>query len=140
MFMKLFLAVFILFLIATPVHAILESDDSGGAGGGFPGPANGNSGTSSNCTSKTELCNPLGSKDFGILVANIMKFIRNLVIAAVAPLMVVIGGIQILTAGGNPEQVTTGRKTILYALLGVVVVLVAEGLVSLIRDILGVTS
>ncbi|MEK7616402.1 MAG: pilin [Patescibacteria group bacterium] len=92
------------------------------------------------CDPNKDLCNPLSSDDFTVLVGKVISFIKDLVLYALAPLMVVIGGFQIMTAGGNPEQVTKGRKTVMYALIGIVVVLLAEGLVSLIKDILGVTK
>ena len=85
-----------------------------------------------------ELCNPLNTDTFQELVDKVAGFIINLGIA-LAALMIVIGGFQILTAGGKSEQVATGRKTITYAVIGLVILLIGKGFVSLIKDILGVT-
>ena len=84
-----------------------------------------------------EICNPLTSDKFEDLAAKVGEFLLDVGIV-IAVLMVVVGGLQIMTAAGKSEQVTTGRKTIMWALIGLVVLLVAQGLVSLIKDILGV--
>ncbi len=51
--------------------------------------------------------------------------------------MVLYGAFQIMTAGGKPEQVSSGRKTILYAVIGYAVVLLATSVVPLLTEILG---
>ena len=43
------------------------------------------------------------------------------VIMAFVGIMIVIGAFTIITAGGNPENVTKGRNYILYAIIGMVV-------------------
>ncbi len=55
--------------------------------------------------------------------------------ASVATLMILYGAFQILTSRGNIEQVKTGRKTIIYALGGLVVIILAQGLVDLFASI-----
>lgn len=67
------------------------------------------------------------------------KIARGL-LALVTPIvviMVLVGAFQILTAGGSPERVSKGRNTIFYAVIGYAIVLVAEGLTFIIREILG---
>lgn len=91
------------------------------------------------CVKDRDICPPGTLDTLEKLAGAIAEFIYNLGLYAVAPLMVVIGGFQIMTAGSKSEQVTTGRNTILYALAGVSILLIASGLVSLIKDILGVT-
>jgi hypothetical protein len=56
----------------------------------------------------------------------------------IATIMILVGAWQILTAGGDPKGFETGKKTILYAVIGLAIVLVATSLPLLIRDILGV--
>jgi len=50
---------------------------------------------------------------------------------------VLIGGFQMITAAGNAEKFSSGRKTILYAAIGFAVVLAAKAVVVLIKNILG---
>ncbi len=68
------------------------------------------------------------------------KIIDLLITIAVpiVAIMVLYGGFQIITAGGNPEKFKNGRNTILYAAIGFVAVLAAKGVVSLIQAIFGV--
>jgi len=69
----------------------------------------------------------------------ILVKIMDLIFYIAIPLtsiMVLWGGFQILTAGGDPEKVKTGGKTVLYSAIGFAVVLVSRSVVSLITDII----
>jgi heme O synthase-like polyprenyltransferase len=54
------------------------------------------------------------------------------VIAAVAVLMIVIAGLRFITAQGNPQETSKARSTIIYSIIGLVVALIAEAIVSLV--------
>jgi hypothetical protein len=73
--------------------------------------------------------------DLGCVVNNITDALLKISIPIVA-LMIIIGGIQMITAGGNPERFTTGRKTITYAVIGFAIILLADSIISIIRNIL----
>ncbi len=83
------------------------------------------------------LLNPLGTQSFAGIVQAILAALFTLSIPIVA-IMVMVGGYYILTAVGNEERLKTGRNTILYAVIGFAVILIANGVVSLIRELLGV--
>lgn len=68
---------------------------------------------------------------------NIIKFLFDLG-APIASIMVLWGGFQIMTAGGDPEKFRKGRQTILYAAIGLVVILLAQSVKDLIFGIFGV--
>lgn len=53
------------------------------------------------------------------------------VAAALAVLMIVIAGFRFITAQGNPQEVGKARATIIYALVGLLVAVTAEGIVAL---------
>ncbi|HEX4104174.1 MAG TPA: pilin [Candidatus Paceibacterota bacterium] len=55
-------------------------------------------------------------------------------------IMILIGGFQMMTASGDPEKFSKGRKTLLYAVIGFVVVLLAGSVAALIQNIFGGTS
>lgn len=57
--------------------------------------------------------------------------------APIITIMVLIGAFQILTAAGNPEKVTKGRNTILYAAIGGAIVLLASSVSYIVRSVLG---
>jgi len=63
-------------------------------------------------------------------VLNVLNAVLGF-LALLALIFVVIGGIRIIAAGGNEENVTKGRKTIIYALIGLVVIFFARVLVTL---------
>ena len=57
---------------------------------------------------------------------------------AVAIIFIVLGAFTIITAGGSPEKVTSGRNYILYAVVGLIVGLAARALPAIARAIIGV--
>jgi hypothetical protein len=83
------------------------------------------------------LVNPLGDNStFQTVLANISSFL--LVIAApICGIMVVWGGFQMITARGNPEKFSEGKKTLLYAAVGFVIVIFASSVAPLIQSIFG---
>jgi len=127
--MKVISTVIILsFLYLTPLF-IFASNGDGGTGG----PDGGTGGR------PIKLPNPLRAGTIPELIQEILKFL----VAAGAPvatLMIIIGAYQMLFAGGSPEKFETGKKTILYTVIAYVIILLALGLASVIKDILGVSG
>jgi len=60
------------------------------------------------------------------LVVNIMLFI----IGAVAVIMIVVGGIKYTVSNGNPEQIKNAKNTIMYAIVGIVLAILAYAIVN----------
>ena len=56
------------------------------------------------------------------------------VLLAVAVLAIIYAGFLFITAGGKEESVTTARKMLLYAIIGIVVALLAQGIVNYLRE------
>ncbi|MDI6591604.1 MAG: hypothetical protein QME61_01550 [Patescibacteria group bacterium] len=81
--------------------------------------------------------NPLRANTIEEVVDNFINFIFYLAIA-LAPLMIIIGAFYLLIAGGEAKKVETGKKIILYTLIGFAIVLFAKGLISVIKSVLGV--
>ena len=52
------------------------------------------------------------------------------ILGAVAVIMLVIGGFKFTTSGGSPEQVKSAKNTIMYAIIGIVVAIVAWAVVD----------
>ncbi|MGC9598848.1 MAG: hypothetical protein ABSE18_00470 [Minisyncoccia bacterium] len=84
------------------------------------------------------LTNPLGSScnDLTCPLTAVMNFIFTISIP-ICGIIILIGGFQMMTAAGDPEKFSTGKKTILYAVIGFVVVLLAGSVAKLIQSILG---
>ena len=62
-------------------------------------------------------------------VVKVINFVLGF-LALIAVVFVIVGGIRILAAGGNEENVTKGRKTIIYAIIGLVVIFFARVIVG----------
>ena len=82
------------------------------------------------------LINPLGTEStIGDIITNILSGLQLIAIPIVA-IMVLVGGFQIMFAGGDPEKFKTGKKTILYTVVGYAIILVASGITFIIQEIL----
>lgn len=57
------------------------------------------------------------------------------IIIGIAAIMIIYAGFLWMTSGGDEEKTGNARKTLIYALIGVVVAVVAKGLVTLIRTL-----
>ena len=68
-------------------------------------------------------------QDLGSAVRSIIN-IMLLLAAVVAIIYLMVGGYQYVTAGGNAEQATAARTTILNALIGLVVIFSAFAVVN----------
>jgi hypothetical protein len=95
---------------------------------GGPGGSGGTSGGT------FEIPNPLESDDFVTLLNNIITALIKLA-TPVAVIMIVWAGFLLTTSGGNEDKVRTARRTILYTVIGFVILLFSKGIASLIEDI-----
>lgn len=87
--------------------------------------------------SRPVIDNPVRSPDLGAVLAAVIKALL-LFAGAVAVLFLIIGGFRYVISAGNAEQVEAAKKTILYAVLGLIVIFLAFVLVQLIQNYLGV--
>lgn len=62
-------------------------------------------------------------------IVQVINFVLTF-LALIAVIFVIYGGFRILAAGGNEENVTKGRKTILYAIIGLLVIFFARVIVG----------
>ena len=72
---------------------------------------------------------PTGSPTVNGTLENVINILTT-IIGAVAIIMIIVGGMQIVFSGGDPGKVKNGREAIIYALIGIVIVLVAQVLVK----------
>lgn len=68
-----------------------------------------------------QLPNPLGSTDIRLIIGRVINAFLGIV-GAVALLMFVIGGYYWLISGGSTQQIEKGKKTLVWATLGLIVV------------------
>ena len=73
-------------------------------------------------------CQVAGS-DANTRINDIIHTIVNLlsaIVGVVAVIMIIVGGFRYITSGGNDTSVTSAKNTILYAVIGLVVVALAQ--------------
>jgi len=83
--------------------------------------------------------NPLKWDSFAGLLNAIIDFLFNLAIG-IAPIMIIVAGFYFVTAQGEPEQINTAKRIILWTLIGLLVVIGAKGLIALFGQIFGVPT
>lgn len=83
-----------------------------------------------------EIPNPLRAQSIEELIQALTHLIRAIALT-VGPIMVVWGGIMIMTAGGSEEKVTKGKKIIMWTVIGVAVVILVDFMVGIIKEWLG---
>jgi hypothetical protein len=74
-----------------------------------------------------------GASDANTLIKNIIN-IFSLVVGIVAVLMIIVGGFRYITSGGNDGNVGTAKNTILYAVIGLVIVALAQIIVRFVLN------
>jgi hypothetical protein len=65
-------------------------------------------------------------KNFIKTIVNVLLFI----LGAIAVIMIIIGGIRYTTSNGDTAQLTAAKNTILYAVIGLVVAILAYAIVN----------
>ncbi len=87
---------------------------------------------------KPQIPNPIQSIEPGNLLADL---INTLLVygAIIAVLFIIFGGFRYIVSLGNPEGVEKARNTVLYAILGLIIMFLAYLVVAyLLADLLGV--
>ena len=84
------------------------------------------------------LVDPLGGncKDLTCPLTAVANFLFTIAIP-LCGILILVGGFQLMTAAGDPEKVSKGKKTLLYAVIGFVVILLAGSVATLIRNAFG---
>jgi hypothetical protein len=58
-----------------------------------------------------------------------------LIVAAICTIMIIWGGIVMLTAAGAADKVATGRQIILWSVIGLVVALMASAITAVVQSL-----
>ncbi len=74
------------------------------------------------CTFNAETC------DFNCILTKIIN-ILSVIVGVIAVIMIIIGGFRYITSGGKQESVTGAKNTILYAIIGLIIVALAQVIV-----------
>lgn len=69
--------------------------------------------------------------DDGAGISNVLKLVVNIlsiVAGAVAVIMIVIAGLRYVTSGGDASKVAGAKSAIIYAIIGLVIVALSQGI------------
>ena len=70
-------------------------------------------------------CNSVGESGFQSLLDKVVN-IFSAVVGIIAVIMIIVGGLRFITSGGDSSRVGAAKTTIIYALVGLVVVVLAQ--------------
>lgn len=74
-------------------------------------------------------CGPADTAGIRVTIVNVLKIVLNF-ITLVAVIYVIIAGIRLIVSGGDEGQKDTAKKTIIYVIIGIIVVLFARVIVG----------
>lgn len=138
-FLLVFLAVFVLF--GVPAGVAYAEDDGSGSGPANPGgddggPVNpgGDDGGSANPGETVEIRNPINAENFQEFLNQLINVLLVFAIPIVV-FMVVLAGFIFVVSGSNPARRQTAFNIIKYAIIGLVVILLARVLVSVVQGL-----
>lgn len=84
----------------------------------------------------SEICTSATKDNATSMVKNILN-VLFVVIGILAVIMIVVGGFRYVISAGNSAQVTAAKNTILYAVVGLVVALLAYAIVNFVIKSVG---
>jgi len=79
--------------------------------------------------------NPIFTDDFDKLVGNILQWVLS-VAGSVALIMLVVGGISYIVSSGDEQRITSSKKIIKWAILGLMLILVSYSIIVVLNNIL----
>lgn len=91
------------------------------------------SGAPADCISQGESKVSNNGPDGGASLQDSIKTIVNVmlfILGAIAVIMIIVGGIRYATSGGDASQTKAAKDTILYAVIGLVVAILAYAIVN----------
>ena len=86
-------------------------------------------GTGTNCTAATDT-GTQKIQDIVTLIVNIF----SVIVGIVAVIMIVVGGFKYITSGGDSGNITSAKNTIVYAIIGLVIVALAQFIVKFVLN------
>lgn len=83
----------------------------------------------------TTQCSTLTSTETDVndIIATVIN-IFSVVVGVIAVIMIVYGGFRYITSGGDSGKVTSARNTILYAIIGLIIVALAQFIVKFVLN------
>ena len=123
---SILMSIIIFLAISSPVSAQFDP---------FADVCSGDGSTSATCLDKKKDQLPGGNSLYGpgsvfSKVTNLLSF----VIGISAVIGIILGGFKLISSSGDPQQVSGARRTIIFSLVGVAVVLFAQTMIYFVLD------
>ena len=87
---------------------------------------------------KTDVCQEVKSNKYGanpiITTLGIVLNILSLIVGIATVTVIIIGGFKFVTSGSDPAGAKSARETIVYALIGIVIVVFAQTIVAFVLN------
>ena len=84
------------------------------------------------------LTNPSGLTSIQDLLDSIITFL-NTILGPILVIVILFGAFKMLTSQGNENKYMEGRKTVQYAVIGAIIIIIADGIILIIKEILQVS-
>jgi hypothetical protein len=81
-----------------------------------------------------EIQNPLKYNTIEDLIKAVIDFLFTLSLV-VAPMVIIIAGFFFIFSQGQPEKVIQARNMVIYALIGLLIMMAAKGIIELIKQV-----
>ena len=81
------------------------------------------------------IVNPLDAESIEELIQDVIDLLFYIGVA-IAPIMIIIAAYYFLTSGGDPSKIQTAKNIIFWTAVGLLIILLARGIISVIRQIL----
>ena len=124
-------------LLALPVIGVMSASSMGVAAA-LSVPASHNPLLAVNTSSKDDVCSGIGlaggncgdnGQHVSTVVQNIIR-VLSIITGIVAVIMLIIGGFKYITSGGDSSKVASAKSTIVYAIVGLIIVALAQVIVQ----------
>ncbi|MDB5169976.1 MAG: hypothetical protein JWN82_372 [Candidatus Saccharibacteria bacterium] len=119
-------------LALAPVAA--HAEPIGGCNNGIQGSLN--QGINSATTNNNQTCSTTsnggvtGIQDIASKVVNFL----SVIVGVVAVIMIIVGGFRYITSGGDSSNVSGAKNTLIYAIVGLIIVALAQFIVHFVLD------
>lgn len=74
-----------------------------------------------------------GTDSINKLITNIVN-IFSVIVGVVAVIMIIVGGFRYITSGGDSNNISSAKNTIIYAIIGLVIVVFAQFIVQFVLN------
>ena len=82
------------------------------------------------------ISNPLDSDSFSELISGIIDWLI-IIGQLIAVIMIIWSGFLFMTSEGEPEKITKAKKSLTWALVGLLILLIGDGFIGIVKDLLG---